>query len=67
MYPQGSHVRLLRPALGVPKGTVGQVLGAYRREQTTYVVKFPTAEREVLAEDLELAAITPRAEPLAHE
>jgi hypothetical protein len=41
------------------------VLGAYRREETTYVVRFPLAEREVLAEDLERLAATPQAEQLS--
>jgi hypothetical protein len=57
MFPVGCRVRLLRDAFGVPRGTEGIVIGSFRCYTPTYYVEFPTAEREVLAEDLEPVAV----------
>lgn len=60
VFPVGARVRLCRNAFGVPKGSIGVVIDAYGREALTYVVRFATAEREVLSEDLERVAVVPR-------
>jgi hypothetical protein len=67
MFPLGSRVRLLHDAVGVPKGTEGEIVGFYHRDESTYVVKFAAGNRELLAEDLEPLAYEPQEEPLSSD